>query len=74
MWVQGGACEESGGGMWNSYVTNRYEDDLMSREMMIKWVSGHGEQPASWRTLVRLLREFGRNTLAQDIEDTLTQD
>ena len=44
------------------------------QEMMMRWVSGSGEQPASWRTLVRLLREFGRNTLAQDIEDALAQD
>ena len=44
------------------------------QQMMRKWMRGSGEQPASWRTLVRLLREFEGNTLAQDIEDALTQD
>ena len=44
------------------------------QQMMKKWIRGGGKQPASWRTLVRLLREFERNTLAQDIEDALTQD
>ena len=44
------------------------------QQMMRKWLRGSGEQPASWRTLVRLLRWFGRNTLAQDIEDALAQD
>lgn len=43
-------------------------------EMMRKWLAGHGEQPPSWRTLVRLLREFEKNTLAQDVEDALSPD
>ena len=52
----------------------RGDPEASYQEMMMRWVSGSGEQPASWRTLVRLLREFRRNTLAQDIEDALAQD
>ena len=44
------------------------------RQMMKEWIRGSGEQPASWRTLVRLLREFGDNVLAKDIEDAVAQD
>ena len=52
----------------------RGDPEACYQEMMMRWVSGSGEQPASWRTLVRLLREFGKNTLAQDIEDALALD
>ena len=44
------------------------------QQMMKEWIRGSGEQPASWRTLVRLLREFGDNVLAKDIEDAVAQD
>ena len=46
------------------------------QQMMRKWMRGSGEQPASWRTLVRLLKDFGEfgDALAKDIEDALTQD
>ena len=44
------------------------------QKMMRKWMDGSGEQPASWRTFLKLLRQFGRNVLAQDIEDAVAQD
>ena len=33
-------------------------------QMMREWIAGRGEQPASWRTLLKLLRQFGKVTLA----------
>ena len=44
------------------------------QQMMREWMAGRGEQPASWRTLLKLLNQSGRNTLASDIEDALTKD
>ena len=52
----------------------RDDPEACYRQMMRKWIRGSGKQPASWRTLVRLLREFGDNVLAKDIEDALAQD
>ena len=36
-----------------------------------KWISGTGRQPATWQTLVGVLRDIEVNTLADDIEATL---
>ena len=44
------------------------------QEMMMKWIKGRGEQPASWRTFLKLLQQFGRNVLAKNIEDALDHD
>ena len=44
------------------------------QQMMREWMAGRGEQPTSWRTLLKLLRQFGKNTVAKDVEDALTQD
>ena len=41
------------------------------QQMMRKWMRGSGVQPASWRTLLRLLREFGDDVLVKDNEDAL---
>ena len=37
-----------------------------------KWISGTGRQPATWQTLVGVLREIEMNILADDIEVTLS--
>ena len=63
---------DSDGSALNLIETECGKPEACYQQMMMRWVSGSGEQPASWRTLVRLLREFGKNTLAQDIEDALS--
>ena len=42
------------------------------REMMRRWVCGEGVQPASWRTLLTLLRECRYHNLASKIKHTLS--
>ena len=33
-----------------------------------KWLRGEGEQPATWRTLVQVLKDSDLNSLAEEIE------
>lgn len=42
------------------------------REMMIHWLLGNGDQPVSWRTLLTLLEDGERATLAEQIRQVLT--
>ena len=42
------------------------------RDMLTHWVSGNGEQPTTWRTLVDLLVDCERTTLAEQIRQTLS--
>ena len=37
-----------------------------------KWISGTGRKPVTWQTLVDVLREIELNSLAGDIEATLS--
>ena len=37
------------------------------KEMFQMWLKGRGVVPATWRTLVELLEDFGHKTLAADI-------
>ena len=36
-----------------------------------EWISGTGRQPATWQTLVGVLREIEQNSLADDIEHSM---
>lgn len=40
-------------------------------EMMKKWLSGKGEQPVSWKQLLKLLKDNGMKTLAEEIKDAI---
>ena len=42
------------------------------RDMMIHWLSGNGEQPTSWRTLLDLLVDGERAYLAEQIKGVLS--
>ena len=37
-------------------------------EMLRKWLEGRGRQPATWATLIDLLKDADINDLAQDLE------
>ena len=41
------------------------------QRMMKHWLAGKGRQPATWRTLITLLRRFDRGSLADTIESVL---
>ena len=40
-------------------------------EMMKKWLEGMGRQPATWATLIELLKDAEYNDLAHQVEDML---
>ena len=44
------------------------------REMFQYWLAGNGVEPVSWRTLVSLLRNVEKNTLAKDLEQMLSDE
>ena len=37
-------------------------------DMMMKWLGGRGRQPATWATLVKILRNAQFTVLADDVE------
>ena len=54
-----------------SAIKSKHQLDHSSiiEEITRKWLEGSGEQPISWRTLVRVLKEIKLKTLAEEIED-----
>jgi len=50
------------------------DDNTRAKEINInlailkKWLHGEGEQPATWRTLVQVLKDSDLNVLAEEIE------
>lgn len=36
------------------------------------WIAGNGEQPATWRKLIELLRDYDKNMLAAQLEKELS--
>ena len=41
------------------------------RDMMIHWLSGNGEQPTTWKTLLGILEDGGSAYLAEQIKQVL---
>ena len=48
------------------------DDNSRAREINMailkKWLRGEGKQPATWRTLVQVLKDSDLNSLAEEIE------
>ncbi len=42
-------------------------------QMMKEWLEGRGRQPATWATLIDLLKDAEMNDFAQQLEETLQQ-
>ena len=40
-------------------------------QMMREWLEGTGKQPATWATLIALLRDAEMNDLAEQVETTI---
>ena len=41
-------------------------------EILQRWIQGSGKQPVTWETLVEALKQVGLNTLASQIESSLS--
>ena len=51
-------------------IANKHRDDGMkiTIEILEEWLNGRGEQPVTWLTLVKVLKDAGFSELAKDIE------
>ena len=48
-----------------------YIADEINQAILEKWIGGRGQQPITWDTLVKCLRDTEMTTLANDIEEVL---
>ena len=48
-----------------------YNVDEINVAILEKWISGKGQKPITWDTLVNCLRDTDLNALANDIEKVL---
>ena len=48
-----------------------YIADEINQAILEKWIGGRGQQPITWDTLVKCLRDIEMTTLANDIEEVL---
>ena len=46
----------------------------INRTILREWINGKGEEPFTWATLVKCLRDADLNRLADDIEEVLIYD
>ena len=51
--------------------TKIYNVDEINVAILEKWISGKGQKPITWDTLVNCLRDTDLNALANDIEEVL---
>ena len=51
-------------------IASKHRDDPINccTEMMGMWLKGRGRQPATWATLIDLLKNAEMNSLAQELE------
>ena len=49
----------------------RHNPQTCCSDMMIHWLQGNGQQPATWRTLLALLEDGERANLAEQIRQEL---
>jgi hypothetical protein len=61
------------GATLNQIQADRWGEGVESccRAMFQLWLEGNGRQPASWATLLRVLRDSDFNALAADLEKAL---
>ena len=45
--------------------------EYINIEILKRWVQGAGRQPATWRTLIQVLKQSSLTTLAKEIEDKI---
>ena len=50
---------------------NQYNSRDCCKKMMEDWLSGQGRQPATWTTLIEMLKEAKYNILAMDLEEVV---
>lgn len=61
---------DSDGRTVDTISTNEKGDaEDINIEILKRWVQGAGRQPATWRTLVQVLKLSGLRALAKEIED-----
>ena len=48
-----------------------YNADEINKAILEKWISGKGQGPFTWDTLVECLRDTELNVLANEIEEVL---
>ena len=46
----------------------RADPEACCTDMMMEWLGGRGRQPATWATLVKILRNVEFTVLANDVE------
>ena len=57
-------------------IAKEFESDLeqASLEILRQWVEGRGKQPVTWDTLIKVIREMEYESLAAEIEATLSEE
>ncbi len=63
--------EDHNGAKVQEIQRERHEFYWINYEIFSRWLLGEGRQPVSWVTLIGVLRDIGKSTLADDIEAKL---
>ena len=54
--------------------TNHFDPERINTEILQKWLTGEGQQPVTWTTLVVILDDIGLSSLANDIRIITSDD
>ena len=52
-------------------ATHSSSPEECCRKVLQHWLKGNGEQPATWRTLICVLRDIQQGKLAHDLQEML---
>ena len=61
----------NGNRVGNILKDNYYKTVDASVDILKEWLQGSGDRPVTWRTLIRVLKKYGKVELAQDIRNAL---
>ena len=65
--------DEKGNKVKNIKVSERGDPVDITVEILKQWLQGKGRKPVTWQILVKGLRDTNLNTLADDIESSLSE-
>ena len=49
----------------------RHDPEMVAIKIFQKWINGDGKTPATWATLIQVLKDLKMNGLCRDIENSL---
>ena len=55
----------------DAIVHDHRDAEKITLKILQRWINGEGQQPVSWKTMVKVLQYIGLNELAKEIKELM---